>query len=58
MNSWKLNSLSGHFFRQTICRDLKIHHTEIYRTIKNIDSKGVITTKDGSKYKLKLEKIK
>ena len=58
MNSWKLNSLSGHFFRQAICRNLKIHHTEIYKTIKNIDSEGIITTKNNNKFKLKLEKIK
>jgi hypothetical protein len=58
MNSWKLNGHAGHIFRKTVCDSLKIHHTEIYRKVKDIDTyKGIITMKDGKKYKLELKEI-
>lgn len=57
MNSWKLNGIAGHHFRQAVCKSLDITFTEIYRTIKFIDKDGIIQTKDGKKYQLKLEEI-
>ena len=57
MNSWKLNSTAGHHFRMAICKNLKISHTEIYKKIKNVDSKGTITTKDGKKFIIELKQI-
>lgn len=58
MNSWKLNSMAGHFFRQIICKGLNIPHTEIYKVVKSIDNDSIIETHDGKKYKLTLEEIK
>jgi predicted transcriptional regulator len=58
MNSWKLNSNAGFYFRQEICKGLNIHYNEIYKTIKDIDHNGVIETKDGKKYQLELKEIK
>ena len=40
MNSYKLNSLAGHYFRMIVSNGLNISHTEIYKTIKSIDSNG------------------
>jgi len=57
MNSYKLNGIAGHTCRTAICESLKIRHFEIYKVVKNIDSNGVIETTDGTKFKLKLEKI-
>jgi hypothetical protein len=57
MNSYKLNGMVGHVCRRAICEGLKIHHVEIYKTVKNITSDGIVETKDGKKYKLKLENI-
>jgi|TARA_R110000851_G_scaffold146223_1_gene285849 predicted transcriptional regulator len=57
MNSWKLNSTIGHHARVAVCRDLNISHSNIYKTVKDIDHTGIIKTKDGKKYKLKLEEI-
>jgi len=57
MNSWKLNGIAGHLTRGAICKGLKIHHTEIYKTVKSIDNSGIITTKDDKQYQLKLEEI-
>ena len=58
MNSWKLNGNAGHYFREAVCKGLNIHHTEIYKTVKDIDRDGVIETKDGKKYQLELKEIK
>lgn len=57
MNSYNLNGRSGHYFRDAICKGLNIEHTEIYKTIKNIDYYGIIETKDGKKYQLKLIEV-
>lgn len=57
MNSWKLNGIVGHITRSAIVKKLNIHHTEIYRKVKNIDINGVITTNDGKQYKLELTEI-
>jgi predicted transcriptional regulator len=57
MNSWKLNGQAGHHYRSAICKTLNIPHREIYKTVKDIDSKGVITTKDGRRFIMKLEEI-
>jgi len=58
MNSYKLNGMAGHYFRQTVCKHLKISHTEIYKTLEKIflDNVGnvIIETKDGKKYRLTL----
>jgi len=57
MNSYKLNGIAGHICRVAICESLKIRHVDIYKVVKNIDSNGVIETADGTKFKLKLEKV-
>jgi len=55
MNSYKLNGIVGHVARMAICKGLNIHHTDIYKTVKDIKADGTIYTKDGKKFKLKLE---
>jgi len=57
MNSYKLNGRAGHLTRQAICKELGIPHTEIYKVVKDIGSNGIIYTKDGKKYKLKLNEV-
>ena len=57
MNSWKLNGHAGHYFRQAVIKGLCINHSDIYKTIKDIDKNGVIETKDGKKYQLELKEI-
>lgn len=57
MNSYKLNGRAGHYFRKAVCKGLEIEHTEIYKKVKDISSDGTIITKEGKKYKLKLEEI-
>ncbi|MCK9429305.1 MAG: hypothetical protein M0R17_04825 [Candidatus Omnitrophica bacterium] len=54
MNSYKLNGIAGHLTRKAIIEGLNITFTEIYTTIKSIDDKGIIMTKDNKKYKLTL----
>jgi hypothetical protein len=58
MNSWKLNGIAGHLTRQAISKSLKIHHTEIYKTVKIVHFDGTIETKEGKKYQLELKEIK
>jgi hypothetical protein len=55
MNAYKLNGIVGHICRDAICKELKINHTDIYKEVRNIDSNGTITTKDGKKYELVLK---
>ena len=50
--------MASHLTRSAICKGLAIHHTEIYKVVKNISIDGVIETHDGKKYKLTLEVIK
>jgi len=57
MNSWKLNGLAGHHYKSAICKTLNISSRDIYKTVKDIDNKGVITTKDGRRFMMKLEEI-
>ena len=57
MNAYKLNSIAGYITRKAIREGLNIQWTEIYKTVKDITDEGIITTKDGKKYKLKLEEI-
>lgn len=57
MNSYKLNAIAGHTCRAAICESLKIKHTDIYKVVKSISSNGIIETTDGTKFKLKLEKV-
>ena len=57
MNSYRLNGIAGHTCRAAICESLKIRHVDIYKVVKNIDYNGVIETADGTKFKLKLEKL-
>ena len=59
MNAWKLNGHSGAMFRAAICESLDIPLTEVYKAVKSIDPKDrTIETKDGSKYRLRLQKIR
>lgn len=57
MNSWKLNSTAGHWFRLAISKSLNIHFTEVYRTVKSINHDGVIETSDGKRYELILKEL-
>ena len=57
MNAYKLNGIVGYTARKAIYEGLNIQWTEIYKTVKDITDEGIITTKDGKKYKLKLEEI-
>lgn len=57
MNSWKLNSTAGHWFRLAISKSLDIHFTEVYRKVKSINNEGVIETSDGKKYELILKEL-
>jgi hypothetical protein len=54
MNSYKLNGQAGHYYRKAICEGLNIPHTEIYKTVMDISLDGIITTKDGKQFKVKL----
>jgi hypothetical protein len=58
MTRYRLNGIAGHCFRKAICEGLKISSTEVHRTIKNISIGGIITTKEGKKYKLELKEVK
>jgi hypothetical protein len=57
MNSWKLNSTAGHWFRLAIAKSLNIHFTEVYKSIKVIHYDGIIETPDGKKYELILKEL-
>ena len=57
MNAYKLNGMVGHVCREAICRGLGIPFSDIYLTVKHIDNKGTIYTKDGRAFKLKLEDV-
>lgn len=57
MDSWKLNGQAGHHYRQAICKALKIPHTDIYKTVKDIDRNGIITTKDGKQFIMELKEL-
>ena len=56
MNAYKLNGSLGQLARTAIVEGLNIHHVDIYHEVKDIQ-KEVIITKDGKKYKLKLEEM-
>ena len=56
MNAYKLNGNLGHLARTSIVEGLNIHHVDIYCNVKDIQGE-IIITKDGKKYKLKLEEI-
>ena len=57
MNAFKLNGKVGYLARRAIIEGLGIFSSDIYKEVKDITYKGVIITKDGKKYKLKLEEI-
>lgn len=57
MNPWKLNSISGFLFRQAICRKFNIHHTEVYKQIREVNGE-IILDKNGKKYSLELIEIR
>jgi hypothetical protein len=57
MNAYKLNGMAGSYYRQAVCRGLKIPHTDIYKTVKEIHSNGTVVVKDGRKFQLKLIEI-
>lgn len=57
MNSWKLNGIAGHLTRQAIIEKLNIPFTEIYKTVKSINSDNTLETHNGKKYKIVLQEI-
>jgi hypothetical protein len=59
MNSWRVNGISGHMFRQAIINYFKLEPSSIYRAIKDVDCvNSIVTMYDDRKYKLTLEEIK
>jgi len=58
MNSYKLNGRAGGWYRKAICEGLNIPHKEIYKTLMDISRDGIITTKDGRQFKVKLVELK
>jgi|SaaInlV_120m_DNA_3_1039746.scaffolds.fasta_scaffold12269_3 hypothetical protein len=58
MNSYKLNGNAGHHYRSMICKHLNIKHTEIYKTVKDIEKDGTIILHDRRKFKPILKEIK
>ena len=59
MNAYKLNSVSGYYYRKIICEYLSISHKEIYKTVKNIDyNTNIISLHDGRKLKINVSEVK
>jgi hypothetical protein len=59
MNSWRVNGISGHMFRQAVINYFKLEPSSIYRAIKDVDCiNSIVTMYDDRKYKLTLEEIK
>jgi hypothetical protein len=56
MNSWKLNSSIGYLFRNSVAQFFHIRYVDIYKFIKNISPKGVISTPFGE-YVLTFQKV-
>jgi hypothetical protein len=54
MNAYKLNGIAGHMFRKAVCDELKIEFSDIYKTVKNLESDGTILLHNGRKFKLGL----
>ena len=57
MNSYKLNGIAGHQFRSAICKYFNIAHSDLYKFVKDIDRKGVITLKNDQKFILTLKEV-
>lgn len=57
MNSWKMNANIGTICKRVIIDKLGINFYEIYKAVKNITNTGIIETRDGKKYQLKLEEL-
>lgn len=56
MNSYKFNSSAQYHLRTAIANSLGIEYSDVYMQVAEIEH-DVITTKDGTKYKITLEKI-
>jgi len=56
MNSWKLNSISGHLFRNALCNSLKIEPADIYKVVGEIKNNMVIL-KNGDKYQIEFKQV-
>lgn len=57
MNSYKFHGMTGHLVRQAIVTSLNVPFSGIYKTIKDINTNGIITLSDGRKFKLELTQI-
>ena len=58
MNAYKLHGQASGMLISAICKHLNIAFSDVYKTLKNIDRQtGIIETKDGKKYKIKLEEV-
>ena len=57
MNAYKLNSISGNYFRKAITDSLEIPFTDIYKVVKEIKTDGTIVMHSGRKFKLKLIEV-
>jgi hypothetical protein len=58
MNSWKMNSNAGHILRDAIAISLEVHQSQVYKEIVDIDLKGIVSTRNGKTYKIRLVEIK
>lgn len=56
MNSYKFNANAQHYLRTAISNSLRINYSNVYMQVAKIEH-DVVTTKDGTKYKIVLEKI-
>lgn len=57
MNAYRFNSVAQYHLRKCISKELQIDYSDVYRVVKDIDYEGLITTKDGKKYKLGLRRV-
>ncbi len=53
-----MNGQAGHHLRNAIAISLEIHQSQVYKEIIDIDLKGIVSTKNGKTYKIRLVEIK
>jgi len=56
MQSWKFNSTARSVLMEGIAASLKIPYSDVYKTIRNMNS-NFIKTKDGKIYKVILKEV-
>jgi len=58
MNSWKMNSQAGYHLKNAIAISLEIPDSQVYREVVAISPSGVLSTRNGKTYKIRLIEIK